>query len=364
MIHLTGNKTFGLVFIFIFVSCTSATKISVNNVNDSGTPQTGSFVFALPLTVIDVQVTAEKVSVIPGPYYKYADKYLGIKDVPEKTEDSWYIGKMQLTSHIETDPDYIYTVKGVAKPDADPGMAKMITDGLILTAKDFSVTRINEYNLSPSMDEIIFTDLSVKRNFEADKDINISLAMPDSDGNIRPATRGGLKEKTVEQKAEEAANFLIKLRKRRFKLVSGKYDYMPQGEAMADALKELARLEDAYLSLFIGKTEKTQFIRHYSFIPVTGKVTDNVVLFRFSANDGFADFREAVGVPVVLEITDNEKTRALDQYKLHFKPDVNQLHYRIAEQVAIRLKAGELLWAEGLFPVFQYGAIIPMALGK
>lgn len=363
MRKLVGIKVFGSL-VFLLASCSPAVKISVNNVNDSGIPQTGSFVFALPLTVIDIQVTAEKVSVVPGPYYKYADKYLGIKDVPDKAEISWYIHKMKLTSHIEADPDYIYSVKGIDKADAVAGIARLLTDSLILSAKDFSVTSINEYSLYPGMDEIDFTDLSVKRNFEADKDINISLAMPDSDGELRPAARSGLKEKTVEQKAEEAANFLIKLRKRRFRLVSGQNEFIPQGEAMAEALRELARIEEVYLSLFIGKTERTQVVKHYSFIPVTGKVTDNAVLFRFSTSDGFTDFRETGGVPVVLEIRDNEKTRALDQYKLHFKPAVNQLHYRIAEQVSIKLKAGEQVWAEGLFPVFQYGAIIPMMLGK
>ena len=32
-------------------------------------------------------------------------------------------------------------------------------------------------------------------------------------------------------------------------MVSGQNDSTPQGEAMADALQELARLEEAYLSL-------------------------------------------------------------------------------------------------------------------
>jgi hypothetical protein len=34
---------------------------------------------------------------------------------------------------------------------------------------------------------------------------------------------------------------------------------------------------------------------------------------------------------------------------------VGNLPYRIADQVNIRLLAGEQVWAEAIFPVFQYG---------
>jgi hypothetical protein len=36
------------------------------------------------MTSIDVQVIAEEITIIPGPYYKFAGKYLGIESVPEK----------------------------------------------------------------------------------------------------------------------------------------------------------------------------------------------------------------------------------------------------------------------------------------
>jgi hypothetical protein len=356
--------TFVSVFVFLLLSCGPASKISVNNVNDTGTPQTGTFVFALPLTVIDIQVTAEETSIVPGPYYKYAEKYLGIKGAAEKEVHIWNILRMQVNTHIEADPDYIYTVKGTTKAQTHPGIKELMADGLILPSKSFSANQVVEYSYPPGQGELIFADLSVKRNFEADKDINISLAMPDSDNESRPATRSGLKEKTLEQKAEEAANFLIKLKKRRFKLVSGQYSYMPQGEALSDALKELARLEEVYLSLFIGKKEKTVYQKHYTYIPVAGKINDSAVLLRFSIDNGFVDSREADGVPVVLETRDSEKTKALDQYNLPYKPSINKLHYRIADQVSIKLKAGEQVWAEAILPVFQCGAIIPMPLEK
>jgi hypothetical protein len=137
---------------------------------------------------------------------------------------------------------------------------------------------------------------------------------------------------------------------------------MPQGEAMADALLELARIEEIYLSLFTGERIVTQYRRNYSYTPVAGKETDRNVLFRFSDNDGFVDVREANGVPVVLELKDTNKTKVLEQYRLPVKQSVNTLHYRVADQVSVKLLAGEQLWADAQFPVFQAGAIVPMNL--
>lgn len=345
----------------IAFSCSQSARISVNHINETGSALTGSYLYALPLTVIDVQVKAEQVTVIPGPYYQFADKYLGIQDVPEKNEISWRIVEMQLSRHFEADPDYIYTMRGVGRTDVNPSLAGLISNGLILGAGDFSFDHTFPFNNPAISTNIPFTDLSVKRNFEAEKNVDISLVMPGADGE--PTRRNTLKEKTLEQKAEEAANFLIKLKKRRFKLVAGQYDFMPEGEAMADALKELSRLEAEYLSLFIGKRITTLFNRNYRYAPVADKESNPVVLFRFADNEGFVDAREAGGIPVMLELMNENKTRALEQYRVPLKMPVNQINYRVADQVAVKLTVGEQIWAEAIYPVFQSGAFIPMDLG-
>ena len=346
------------------MSCSSSSKIAVSSVTDTRTLQPGSFIYAIPVTVMDVLVKAEQVTVVPGPYYQYAEKYLGITDVPEKTESYWYIREMVLSSHTEADPDYLFSVTGISEPDAYPGIADLLHDGLILSAKDFSHDQFYNYSFPPEKTYHLYTDLSVKRNFEAEKDVDVSLVMPGSEDNTRQTSRNTLKEKTTEQKAEEAANFLIKLKKRRFKLVTGQNEFTPQDQAMKEALQELARLEETYLSLFIGKRIATPHQKSYSFTPVTGKETDRVVLFRLSESAGFADAREADGIPVVLELEDNNKTRVLEQYRIPLKPIANQLHYRIPDQMKFRLMAGEQIWAEATCPVFQCGAIVPLKVGK
>jgi hypothetical protein len=54
--------------------------------------------------------------------------------------------------------------------------------------------------------------------------------------------------KSLEEKAEEAAAFIYKLRKRRFKLLVGQEQPVPDGNALDISIRELDELEKEYLS--------------------------------------------------------------------------------------------------------------------
>jgi hypothetical protein len=361
---LSNKYLLGFLFPVALISCAPAGNIAVTNVNNSGSLLSGSFIYALPQTVIDIRVFAEEISVIPGPYEKYAEKYLGIRDVPVKAEKICNLTKVQLQRHTEADADYVYTIGGINDPADFPGLNQLIKDSLVLRAVDFSVSRVNHYLYPPKTAELVYTDFSIKRNFEAEKDIEVSMVMPDTNYASMPPSRNTVKEKTLEQKAEEAANFLIKLKKRRFKLVAGQYEYTPQGADMDGALKELARLEKEYLSLFIGKRIVTEIQHNFQYIPETGSETARIVLFRLSQDEGFVDARETIGIPIVLELKALKKTRGLENFKMPSKALENVLPYRIADQVAVKLIAGEQVWAEGMYPIFQYGVLVPMRMEK
>jgi hypothetical protein len=353
-----------LVFVAVtfLISCAPTGNIAVNNISDKKPLGTESFVYALPQTVIDIQVIAEEITIIPGPYEKFAEKYLGIQNAPSRAEKKYYIRQVQVQKHSEADPDYIYAVRGILDPANNAGLTRLLKDSLILNTANFSVSKAYHYTYPSRSGELIYTDLSVKRNFEAEKDIEVSLVMPDTIHTNRPVNRNALKEKTLEQKAEEAANFLIKLKKRRFKLVAGQYNYMPAGEAMAEALKELGRIEEEYLSLFIGKRIVTQIQHILHYTPPVGKNAIREILFRFDENEGFVNLTEARGIPVILELNAMGKTAGLEQYKIPLNLENNVLPYRIADQTALRLIAGEQLWVEAYYPVFQYGVLVMMNL--
>lgn len=356
---LRNNIRIASLSLVLAVSCAPAGKISVKNISNEGLRQPGLMLYSLPQTTVDVVVRAECTKITPGPYRSFAEKYLGIKDVPLREENHWRITSVHLGSHVESDPDFIYSVEGSMKGGEFPQLERLIADSMVLDlSKPYRHAAFYTGAVHTAL--LPFTDLSIKRNFEAEKDLAVSLALPDSGYAVRQAGKKAPKEKTLEQKAEEAANFLIKLKKRRFKLASGQYDSMPGGEAMGDALDELALLEERYLSLFTGRQTVSTVSRIYRFTPAMLKKTDQVVLFRFSGEDGFLDARESKGKPVLLELVSTGKTRNLESNQTRSRESDNTLLYRIPDQVSFRLLEGELVLAESLLPVFQWGALIRM----
>lgn len=358
----------GLIFLTavnLVISCATVSNITVNNAGNTDATLQGSFIYALPQTVLDIHVTAEEIQILPGPYVKYAEKYLGIQNAPSRTEKLYNLKEIHVSRHLEADPDFIYTVNGLSDPDGWPGIKNLISDSLILKASDFTDDQVSSFAWPAQTNDILYTDLSIKRNFEAEKDIEISMVLPDTDYVVPPANaRTGLKEKTPEQKAEEAANFLIKLKKRRFKLVAGQYDYMPDGESMAAALQELARIEQEYLALFIGRRVVTNLTRVFHYLPQAGENGKQKVLFRFSPTNGFINADASEGIPVVAELHAMNKMREFGEIRFPLRPQPNTLPYRIADQVTIRLLAGEQIWAEAIYPVFQFGTPVSMNLIK
>jgi len=362
MIRMHNFKFITTVLLSLVLACSPAGKISVTNVNDSGFRQPGMLLYSLPQTVLDVTVEADETELLPGPYRQYASKYLGIQDVPSKPEYSWTLTKVKVARHMETDPDFVFAAQGSFQPDIFPGLVKLIEDSMILDLSRNPNEYITYNNVPEKTPEPYFTDLSIKKNFEAEKNVEVSIVMPDSNYASKPANKKTLREKTLEQKAEEAANFLIKLKKRRFKMVSGLNDSTPQGEAMAASIQELARLEEAYLSLFIGKKTVYHHQRNYHYTPATGKKTDRIVLFRFSDNEGFLDARETRGKPVLFDFAGTSKVKGLEQSASFAHLDDNMILYRIPDLVNVKLIYGEAILSEALLPVFQSGALVRMEL--
>ena len=362
MIRMHSFKFITPVLLFLMLACSPTAKISVTNVNDSGFRQPGMLLYSLPQTVLDVTVEADETEILPGPYRQYAAKYLGIQNVPSKPEYSWTLTRVKVSMHMETDPDFIFAAQGAFQPDVFPGLVKLIKDSMILDLSRNPNKYVTYNNVPEKTPEPYFTDLSIKRNFEAEKNVEVSLVMPDSSSASRLANRKALREKTPEQKAEEAANFLIKLKKRRFKMVSGLNDSTPQGEAMAAALQEMARLEEAYLSLFTGKKTIYHHQLSYHYTPAIGKKTDRIVLFRFADNEGFLDALETRGKPVLFDLAGTSKTKGLEQSASFAHLDDNMILYRIPDLVNVKLIYGEHILSEALMPVFQSGALVRMEL--
>ena len=355
------KKLHQYLLIALLSACSPAVKMSVTHVNDVNRIDKSSCFYALPLSGFAVSVVVKQESFIPGPYCRYAGKYLGITDVIMEPYEKWSLTDIYSSLYTEADPDFLFSVNDSKIFQV---LQELDRDSLILLPVHFATRHVFHNQPDQPPERFSFSDLSVKRNFEADKDIVISETLPDSSyaelpvaGNIHTPV-----VKTTEQKAEEAANFIIKIRKRRFKLISGQYDFMPDGESLGRAVDELNCIEADYISLFVGIKTRSTHTRTFQFIPASNPEIARTILCRFSETLGLMDSGADSGKPVLIDIRDMNKTKGLDALKLNLNGSENQLFYRIPDQAFIRILFGEQVMEEALFPVFQFGTLVPVSL--
>jgi hypothetical protein len=283
------------------------------------------YTYMLPQTVLKVEVTCREVVSIPGPYWEYAERLLGITEVITKKSSRWQIVKVKITPHTEMDPGLAYRVnvmKGEYNPEV---LGPLIDRGMILDGTGLVREEIRspstgdpEYGVYPE-----YVDLGIESNFEERTETMYKTIVTDTSFVQVPVDRTITEQKSAVKKAEEAADFLLELRSRRFDMLTGEYENFPSGEAMASDLARLDALEASYLSLFTGKTISE-------------------------------------GLPLEVEMMPLGKTRRLGDY---FSGETdstmnNLLYYRLPDVVELKVVNGSEELFRARISVYQSGALI------
>lgn len=355
------KKPIYLIAILFFFACSPAGKLSLTNIHDLAAFQENSFIFALPRTRIRMRIIAVSHFTVPGPYNAYAEKYLGIKGAPSMSATEWELNGVYMDSFQEPDPDHYYSLQTDNPGPAISNLFKFSEAGIIIDHNEFSPYMLNRELNEDIPEPIHFTDLSVKRNLAGDderKQKESSQVPPDL-----PVTKPKSGVKSIEMKAEEAANFILKIRKRRFKLLAGQYDVFPDGQALKKSIKELNELEKEYLSLFIGRIYTDTTERVFFYTPQPGQTLERNVFCRFSEDSGIQDAISLSGKPLVLELKSLEFNAALKDIQNPFTGPTfeNIIYYRIPEKAFARVLYGSSNLIESEIEVFQYGVLVPVS---
>ena len=72
-----------LVAIAMIAGCATPKKmqVQVTPLGEEPAQVLEKYMYALPQTVLKIEVVYEEVSNVPGPYWEYAEKYLGIAEI-------------------------------------------------------------------------------------------------------------------------------------------------------------------------------------------------------------------------------------------------------------------------------------------
>lgn len=366
MIHLRKTELYiVIVALVLFSGCkTLKLQFSAAPLSPDHELQANSLVYALPRTSIRVTLEVKKLVEKRGPFYEYREKYLGIREGIEEDRTIWEISDISVDSYEGIDPERYYVVE--TNGTIENNYLAMSRAGLVLSpeARSYETFPALQTMVREKPEPVFFTDLSVKRNKEVITEESFRITETDT-GFIRvPYNYDRIVWKNTEEKAEEATNFIIKIRKRRFKLMAGQYDVFPEGIALQYAVEEMTRLEEEYLALFIGKSWTEVYRMDYEIIPTPVSIQRASILCRFSPAFGVVGEDDLSGFPVAIDIRPESFTTPLQNISIPGTEEQQDtgpaLFYRIPEVAQIRITNGKETLAAKRVLVYQLGKTIQL----
>ena len=308
----------------------------------------GCVVYSLPSTVINLEVDATVEQFYAGPYAKYAEKYLGM-DVRQEDQMVCNITDVKVSTSVEADMSSRYTLE-VPNGNFDVSFLKLSASGLV----SFGNIADNEEVVwrFPMKQRADFSSNGVSSNLTSES----AVLYKNNKKNKIGVQQNVIVAKSLEQKAEEAAEMILDLRKKRLQIVVGDTDATYSGEALGAAVAELTRLEEEYMLLFTGYSQYQQQKLTYEIVPDQKLELQRYIAFRVSDSDGLVTSDNLSGKPVVLElvpqeIADVEAPVVKEDKKM--KPVF--CNYRIPAICKVRISDGVKVLYQGRVPVYQLG---------
>jgi hypothetical protein len=311
--------------------------------------QAEGIVYTLPRTIISVKVKLLKESFRPGPYALFAEKYLGHSGVKTTNSENWKMVDMKVACIGEADPDAVYKTFGptasLVSLNADGSLAGVNNQTAVETATPFG-NPVIAYSEIPG---VVFSDLSSDDQY--DLEVNAETG------------EEKMKLKSLEEKAREAADYLFRIRKKRAYTILSPSDVVPEdGKGYEVFVQQADKIDKEYVSLFLGKSFKSEHEFTVTFTPGKESVKSEV-LFRFSEEKGMLPKSDISGKPVTIELVkDQRQYSSIESIYQPSGPNSGRsgLFYRIPVNANLTIAEGYNTLYSGRFPVAQFGFISPV----
>jgi len=366
------TSVFFLIILFCFILYESYGQINVYRI-DKNTVSTGKdgVYYSLPRTVIKVNVTVDRIENFKGPYSESALKYLGLKNVVIANSVEYIINNIKVTTSEEPDPDQYYFVEfgdKISKSEK-AGLFSLSESGLILgtireemdTVKEVRIIRADEPPLISEKD--VFPEIfkySADVSFFEKVDTIIRKVNIDTMTMEKQYLKRTVVEKSPEQKAKEAADFISKIKDHRFNLISGFQEVNYNKETLEYMDSQLKTLEKEYMKLFTGISIHKTLVFSFVYTPNPNQVNAQMPVFKYSKNKGIVDLDEPGGKVVTVKLQRSGTTSSLAAYLKNTTIDDKKNHgffYRIPELAKVTVKLDENLQDETQCLVSQLGVV-------
>lgn len=231
-------------------------------------------IYSLPRTVINAHVKVTKSVSTPGPYFKYAEKYLGLTDVITEPSTCYALTEVTTSWKSIADTKATYFVEGISTLQTNSlGVLRSINASSCIEEKGSrgkfnreSKPTLTQVSLDPSVltEEMLLATSDIKR-------------------------------------AELMAKQIFRLRENKILLASGEADKAPAGDkGFMSAVQILEQTEQALLAYFKGIKVETTEIKTIEY--AVDQPVERDILCRISKVAGVVDKKDVSGTPIYISI--------------------------------------------------------------
>ena len=286
--------------------------------------------YSLPKTSLVVTAEITQVTCKAGPYHKYAEKHLGVKDAVMSDHVYYELSKVYLQNKGVPDDENTYIVE--FKPKTTAPFVYLTDDGLLCAIN-------TDYTPAESV-------VSVAKR---------SAQQAEKEPAYAVMTEELLMAGSVTRQAEVAARQIYKLRENRMDILSGEADNMPpDGEAMKIVLQQINDQEQALTALFIGEKRRKTTFHETRIVPEDD--LNREVLFRFSEKLGVLDADDLGGTPIYLTLRATDRAPELDPKEAEKKAkSMKGIIYNVPGKAEATIEMGDDRLYRGEVQVVQFG---------
>ena len=365
-------RQFCTLFLLILLSGAAFSQISVSHIDQSFVPLTREGIFyALPRTVVNINVTIDRVENYKGPYAEYALRYLGLQNVVTANSVEFRISGIKITTSAEPDPGQYYFVElgdGLSKTEQS-GLLSLNESGLILgTLPDGLDTVVRTMRVIQEKDGITMTEKDVfPEIFKYYADISVFEKVDTIIRKVsidtltleRQILKRTMVEKSPEQKAREAADFISKIKDNRFNLLTGYQEVSYNQETLEYMDTQLKLLEKEYMKLFTGISIHKTYTHDFKYIPLSNQINTEVPIFKFISDKGVVDLNQMGGRVVTIKVQRVGNTNQVASYLNRALGETKSqgFYYRIPELARVTVKQGAGLIEQTQCLINQLGVV-------
>ena len=288
--------------------------------------------YYLPRTAFRVTIICEKTTTRPGDLYKYADRYMRLKNVPTEESVQWNLKSITLEPYGKPDPAKAYSIKIKSKTVAP--LVGLSRDGILLS-------------INCDADESFLPDLPKPEKGKAPENPRSYM------------TQEMLAAGSTAKMAELCAQEIYDIRDSKNALIRGEADNTPKDGAQLKLMLDQLDHQAAVLeSLFSGTTQTDTEVFSLFYDPQ--QESDRDILFRFSQKLGVLDADNLAGEPVIasLKAMETIPTSVPSEETAKRRAKMERgIYYNIPVRAKINIKYGGQEFVNMETPIAQLGIV-------